>query len=316
MPAYTEILTLVQASTSAGRGVPQPSQSAEPEPSPQEIAGQSLLDISVIPSGNREGPEMESFAGLRELDIDANEMYGLSNMEDLKRIMLYLKQYCKLTPKAVQARGACMMASVRRCAAIPYECTNSHLRHQIVVFICNMAEYLFPMLQVHIKGNYGHARLSRSQLRRKEREGTLTPQERSDYNEPGPFSLVSYLEAFLDRGFYGDEITLVVMSMMWQLRITVLQAETQIQTKIRHSNTLARTDMVLVRTSRLHYFPASKSFFCSSISSLSAALVTVALRWMCMRRVGCATSQLVFLFCTSSKGECHHHGRRRVPHRA
>ena len=259
VPAYTEILTLVQASTSTGRGTSQPSQSAEPEPSPQESTGQSLLDTSVIPSENREGPELESFADLRELDIDANEMYGLSNMEDLKRIMLYLKQYCKLTPKAVQARGACMMASVRRCAAVPYEYTNSHLRRQIVVFVCNLAEYLFPMLQVHIKGNYGHARLSRSQFKRKEREGTLTPQERSEYNEPGPFSLVSYLEAFLNKGFYGDEITLVVMSMMWQLRITVLQAETQMQTKIRHSNTLAHMDMVLVRTSQLHYIPASES---------------------------------------------------------
>ena len=66
VPAYTEILTLVQASTSTGRGIPQPSQSAEPEPSPQESAGQSLLDTSVIPSENREGPEMESFADLRD----------------------------------------------------------------------------------------------------------------------------------------------------------------------------------------------------------------------------------------------------------
>ena len=99
VPAYTEILTLAQASTSTGRGVLQSSQPTEPGPSPQEIASQSLLDTSVIPSENREGPEMESFADLRDLDIDANEMYGLSNMEDLKRIMLYLKQYCKLTPR-------------------------------------------------------------------------------------------------------------------------------------------------------------------------------------------------------------------------
>ena len=69
---------------------------------------------------------------------------------------------------------------------------------------------------------------------------------------------MSYLEDFLGKGFYGDEITLVLMSMMWQIRITVLQAETQIQTKIRHSNTLALTDMVLIITSRLHYFPASE----------------------------------------------------------
>ena len=150
-----------------------------------------------------------------------------------------------------------MMASVRRCAAIQYEYTNFHLRRQIVMFMCNLVEYLHPMLHVHIKGNYGDARLTKAQYR-KDRDGTLTPEERRDFNEPGPFSLVTYLEAFLDKGFYGDKITLVLMSIMWQIRITVLQAETQIQTKIRHSNTLALTDMVLVRTSRLHYFLASE----------------------------------------------------------
>ena len=113
------------------------------------------------------------------------------------------------------------------------------------------------MLHVHIKGNYGHVRLTKSQYRKKDRDGTLTPQERSDFNEPGPFSLVSYLEAFLDKVFYGDEITLVLISMMWQIRITVLQAETKMQTKIRHSNTLALADMVLVQTAHLHYFPVS-----------------------------------------------------------
>ena len=225
-PAYVEVLRLEQAPIPAKKGrrhqIPPPS---EPALSEQEIAGQSLLDTSVIPTDNREGPDPSTFEELRELDIDANEIYGLSNMEDLERIMLYLKQFCKLTPKAVQARGVCMLASVRRCATIPYEYNNSHLRRQIVMFVCNLVEYLFPMLHVHIKGNYGHVRLTKSQYKKKEQDGTLTPQERSDFNEPGPFSLVSYLEAFLDKGFYGDEITLVLMSMMWQIRITVLQAD-------------------------------------------------------------------------------------------
>ena len=128
------------------------------------------------------------------------------------------------------------------------------------MFVCNLVEYLFPMLHVHIKGNYGHARLAKSQYRKKDRDGTLTPEERSDFNEPGPFSLVTNLEAFLDKGLYGNEITLVLMNMMWQIRITVLQAETQMQTKIRHSNTLALADIVLVQTVHLHYYPASE--FC------------------------------------------------------
>ena len=91
-PAYVEVLRLEQAPIPAKKGrrhqTPPPS---EPVLSEQEIAGQSLIDTSVIPADNREGPDPGTFEELRELDIDANEIYGLANMEDLKRIMLYLK---------------------------------------------------------------------------------------------------------------------------------------------------------------------------------------------------------------------------------
>ena len=178
-PAYTEVLELEQTPMPAKKGKKsQPPPPAERELSEQEVADQSLLDKSVVPSENGEGPDPGTFEELRDLDIDANEIYGFSNMEDLKRIMLYLKQFCKLTPKAVQARGACMMASVRGCAAIPYEYTNSHLRRQTVMFVCNLVEYLHPTLHVHIKGNYGHVRLTKSQYKKKDRDGTLTPEER------------------------------------------------------------------------------------------------------------------------------------------
>ena len=108
-PVYTEVLKLEQAPKPDKKGrKSQPPPPAEPELSEQEVAGQSLLDKSVVPSENREGPDPGTFEELRDLDIDANEIYGLTNMEDLKRIMSYLKQFCKLTPKAVQARGVCM----------------------------------------------------------------------------------------------------------------------------------------------------------------------------------------------------------------
>ena len=86
----------------------------------------------------------------------------------------------------------------------PNKYTNSHLRRQTVMFVCNLVEYLYPLLHVYIKDNYGHARLSKTQYKKKERAGTLTPDEKRDFNEPGPFSLVTYLEAFLDKRFYGD----------------------------------------------------------------------------------------------------------------
>ena len=107
-PAYTEVLKLEQLEKpkpgKRGRKS-QPPPPAEPELSEQEVAGQSLLDKSVVPSENREGPDPGTFKELRSLDIDANEIYGLTNMEDLKRIMLYLKQFCKLTLRQSRPEG-------------------------------------------------------------------------------------------------------------------------------------------------------------------------------------------------------------------
>ena len=135
----------------------------------------------------------------------------------------------------------------------------------------NMAEYLFPFLQVHIKGNYGHLRLTKRQYEAKERGGYTDRQERTEYLEPGPFSLVSYIEAFLARDFYGDQITLVLISMMWQMHITVVHAKTLFQTKIHHSNTIHLTDMVVFRTRLNHYFPAGKSLILSLLCN----------KWLC-----------------------------------
>ena len=134
-----------------------------PDPTPQEEAEQKLIDTSVADGASIEGaPDAGPglFEELREMDLDCNQVYWLANMEDLQRVSLYTSNYCKLTPKAVQSRGAHLFASIRRNCTAPFEYTNTHLRRQIVMFMINMAEYLFPLLQVHIKGNYGHLRLT------------------------------------------------------------------------------------------------------------------------------------------------------------
>ena len=61
------------------------------------------------------------------------------------------------------------------------------------------------MLHFAIKGKYGHLRLSPEQFREKESQGTLTDKEREEYFEPGPFSVVTYLEQLSRPGFYDVE---------------------------------------------------------------------------------------------------------------
>ena len=84
-------------------------------------------------------------------------------------------------------------------------------------------QFLFPLISVHIQGNYGHVRLTEEQYNNKIVDGTITQNEREDYEAPGPFSLVTYLQAMLKGDFYADEITLIILSMMWQVRVTALQ---------------------------------------------------------------------------------------------
>ena len=70
------------------------------------------------------------------------------------------------------------------------------------------------MLALHIKGIYGHLRLSKSIYDQKKKDGVLTQQEKDDYEAPGPFSLVGYLKALLKRKFWGEEMVLMIVSMM------------------------------------------------------------------------------------------------------
>ena len=53
--------------------------------------------------------------------------------------------------------------------------------------------------------------------------------------------------------FYTDEITLIVLSMMWQVRVTVLNSETLHQIKIHHGNRLERVDVAVMHCSGNHY---------------------------------------------------------------
>ena len=126
-----------------------------------------------------------------------------------------------------------MFASMRRCVDCSFEWTNSHL--QVAAHIIHNVQFLYPIISTHIQGNYGHLRLYDDAYKNKKRLGILTQEEKDDYEAPGPFSPVTYLKALIKKKFYGDGIVLIVISMMWQVCISTLNAETLRQIKIRTS---------------------------------------------------------------------------------
>ena len=92
----------------------------------------------------------------------------------------------------------------------------------------------------------------------RKRRTKSSQQEKDEYEAPGPFSLVGYLKALLRRKFWGEEMVLMIVSMIWQIGITVITGETLRSIKFRHSNALPKADMVVIRSAGNYYVAAGK----------------------------------------------------------
>ena len=92
--------------------------------------------------------------------------------------------------------------------------------------MANHNTFLFPILKASIATIYGFPRMSEEDYLQKYNDGTLTQNEADDHNTPGPFSYFGYMQALLKEGFWGDELCLALISMMWQISTTVLKGET------------------------------------------------------------------------------------------
>ena len=69
---------------------------------------------------------------------------------------------------------------------------------------------------------------------RKMMDDIITEDEEERQKRPGPFSFVTYLQALLESTFWGDHGVICMVSMMWQVPITLLTAETLKLDKMRH----------------------------------------------------------------------------------
>ena len=71
-----------------------------------------------------------------------------------------------------------------------------------------------------------------------------------------------YLEYLLKHDSWGDEITIIVLSTLFQLWITIVTIPTLHSEAICHTNTLEKSDVVLLRSGRNHYLSAGRPPLC------------------------------------------------------
>ena len=66
------------------------------------------------------------------------------------------------------------------------------------------------------------------------------------------------MEYLLTDGTWGDDHVLTLLSCMWQLKITILNADTLGETRIRHNDRLTDTELVVVFIGGDHYMGTGK----------------------------------------------------------
>ena len=180
---------------------------------------------------------------------------GCNTPDEFSSLLEYLQLNGGWFPFHVQRRGACQFAAFRQGIDCPMEYTNTHLQRQLVMEMIRYKEFFLPHLTDVISGGYG-GKLSADEYSRCEREGLLTVATRQAYEEPGPFSYLTYLEHILKHDSWGDEITLVILSMVFQLHITIVTVPSLHTDPIHHINTLEKSDIVLLRSGGNHYLSA------------------------------------------------------------
>ena len=229
----------------------------------RDKAGQKVLDRTLSHCSDVQGSVPPHNDSLRAVDLPFNREYGYSNMEGIIRLLDYGEQQGGYVPLPSQLKGSCLFNSFRKSIVCPLEFTNTHLRRMIVIFMCEQLDFLYPMLRLAISGNYGHLRVNAAEYNRL--KGLPNPtaaqlQQIEEFEEPGPFSIVTYMENLLRPSFYGEEICLRLLSMIFQVRLSILDSSSFVAIKIRHENRPLNADIILVHVDRHHYIPLGKCY--------------------------------------------------------
>ena len=175
--------------------------------------------------------------------------------------------------------GDCLYHSCRVAMDLPQEYVPQLMKRQIIVFMAQNAKVCSEIFNPTIQGTYGNSKMDPEEYESLKKANALTPKQIEKQETPGPFSYLTYLRHQLKEGSWGDEIMVAAMSMMWQISITILYAETITEHRVRHDRLIGKVDMVVIFCDGCHYIGASEYLchFCLFYVSVWLACTAVRL---------------------------------------
>ena len=150
--------------------------------------------------------------------------------------------------------GDCLYGAFRRGTDLPAEVADIHIKRCIVRALCFHHQFFYGYLSHAIGMIYGAERLDPAVLEQKIKKKEISADDLRDLRLPGPLSYIDWVKLVHQESTYGDEIVILVMSLLWQLKITVLYADDLSEKKFRHNQRITQVDMLLVYSSETQHF--------------------------------------------------------------
>ena len=169
----------------------------------------------------------------------------------MAKLIAFLKGNGGYSLITTQDLGNCMWASVLMGTDVKKEFASMHLRRLVVMMIGAYPKFFFNYLKYSLATTYGQDMPTEEEIAQKEREGTITSEQAHDYRLPGPFTFAEYVQRLLTDGTWGDDHVLTLVSL--QVKITILNAATLGETRIRHNERLSEAELVVVFIGGDHY---------------------------------------------------------------
>ena len=148
--------------------------------------------------------------------------------------------------------GDCILSALRRGTEAPSQYSSQLMRRQLALWMAVNAELLYDEVALEIMLAYGEVRTSRQKKQKKRR------------SHNGPFSYVSYIRNLLQCGEYGDSLTIGLIALMWQIKITTVavpldvSSAAPIQWRYNHKCGLKDVDLLLLYNGQNHYSAGGK----------------------------------------------------------
>ena len=143
--------------------------------------------------------------------------------------------------------GACLFHALLRGLNINYEdkgkrkFTAEHLRDFLVYAMMMKANEVLDEKTEELRGLYG-----------------LPKEQRDARDTLGPYSYRKYLQMMLRGDSWGDSLIVWAFSRFLGLRVTIVDATTLIETRVRHNLVLLAADIVIAFNSRDHYIATER----------------------------------------------------------